>query len=161
MLGLRSHRSMDGSVLTQPAEVVYTLNSQSWSWQQAEYFMDAGTLAGLRQDSRAQLILIAQDAGENLKINLPTDLLSEAELSNGQLVIHLNFTSDANSRLRSRDYYWVILSQIPGQIELLMRPNVMVQEKHWPANFFQEVCGAWGDEFDQIEADLRQKESEP
>lgn len=70
-------------ILNQPAEGFYTLNAQSWSWQQAEYLVDAGTLAGLRQDSRAQLILIAQDAGENLKINLPIDLLSEAELSDG------------------------------------------------------------------------------
>lgn len=161
MLGMRSHMLLEGPVLKQSAEVVYTLTSQSWSWQQAEYLVDAGTLAGLRQDPRAQLILIAQDAGENLKINLPKALLSEVDLSNGQITLFLNFTSDANSRLRSRDYFWVTLAQAPGQIELLMRPKVVIQENHWPENFFQEVCGAWGDEFDEIEARLHQEETEP
>ena len=161
MLNMRSHMLLEGPALKREGEILYYLTPQSWSWQQAEYKVDADTLAVLRQDDRAQLILIAQDSGDNIKINFPKALLNDAELIKGQLTLYLSFTSDANSRLRSRDYFWVILSQAPGEMEFLMRPNIVVQESHWPANFFQEVFGAWGDEFDQIEARLQQGIEKP
>lgn len=164
MLSMWSDIYLEGSMLQGPAEVIYTLNPQSWSWQQAEYLLDAFTLDGLRQNSQAQLVLTSQDTGENLKIILPKALLEGTELAERKLSLYLNFTSDANSRLRSRDdYFWVILSQAPGQLELLMRPTIVVQESHWPPGFFQEVIGAWGEEFDEIEARLQQitEESEP